>query len=63
MSGAWRIFCDDAELAVECARAAATLHLAVEPQIAEDAVDRARASLDRSARVAVAVLRAPARRR
>ncbi len=59
MSGAWRIFCDDAELAVECARAAATLNLAVEPHIAEDALDRARASLDRSPRVAVAVLRAP----
>lgn len=59
MTKAWRIFCDDAELAVECARAAATLNLSVEPQIAEDAIERARGAVDRSAGVAVAVSRAP----
>ncbi|HEY8431520.1 MAG TPA: acetate--CoA ligase family protein [Sandaracinaceae bacterium] len=59
MSRPWRIYCDDAELAVECARAAAPLSLAVEPQIADDAMERARAAIDRTGHVAVAVARPP----
>ncbi len=55
MTEPWRIFCDDAELAVECARAAAALAVAVEPQIAEDAVDRARAAIHAGGRIALAV--------
>ncbi len=59
MSDAWRIFCDDAELAVECARAAAPLGVPVEPEIADDALERARAAVQAGARVAVALSAAP----
>lgn len=58
MSAPWRILCDDAELAVECARAAAALALRLAPEIAEDAVDQARA-LVAGGRVALALARPP----
>jgi hypothetical protein len=59
MSEPWRIFCDDAELAVECARAAVPLSLRLAPEIADDAVDRACEALRPGARVAAALARAP----
>lgn len=59
MSIPWRIFCDDAELAVECARAAAPLGLPLAPEIAEDALEEARATVSREGRVAVALSKPP----
>lgn len=41
MSDAWRIFCDDAQLAVECARVAGPLGLSVEPAIEDRPIARA----------------------
>ncbi len=41
MSDAWRIFCDDAQLAVECARVAGPLGVPVEPVIGEDPIAEA----------------------
>ena len=45
MTRAWRILCDEAELAVECARRAEVIDLAVEPAIERDPVAAAGASL------------------
>jgi hypothetical protein len=59
VSASWRVFCDDAELAVECARAAAPLGLAVAPEIAEDALERATSALSREEHVAAALSRPP----
>src|SRR5690606_15459596 len=59
VSAPWRIFCDDAELAVECARAALPLGLAVAPEIAEDALERARSAASKDELVAAALSSAP----
>lgn len=55
----WTIFCDDAELAVECARAGTPLPIAIEPRLADDALERARSALERGAKVAAALSRVP----
>lgn len=59
VSGPWRMFCDDAELAVECARAAEPLGLPLAPEITERALDDAIAAMSRGARVALALANAP----
>ncbi len=59
MTEPWRIFCDDAELAVECVRAAAPLSLRLAPEIADDAIERACAAVARGSRVATALARPP----
>lgn len=59
MSGPWRIFCDEAELAVECARAAAPSSIHLEPEIGADALERARVAAADGMRAAVAVATPP----
>lgn len=59
VSAPWRIFCDEAELAVECARAAEPLSITVEPTIGPDAVAQAVAAAADGERVAVAVATSP----
>lgn len=59
MNAPWRIFCDDAELAVECARVAGPLGLTVEPEIADDALERASDAVGRDALVAAALSKPP----
>ncbi|HJL18453.1 MAG TPA: hypothetical protein RMH99_22505, partial [Sandaracinaceae bacterium LLY-WYZ-13_1] len=59
MSGTWQIYCDEAELAVECARAAERSSIAVEPEIVEDALVRARMAVADGGRVALALASAP----
>lgn len=44
VSARWRVFCDEAELAVECARAAEAIGLTAEPFIAPDAIGACRAA-------------------
>ena len=58
MSGEWRAFCDDAELAVECALAASALGLALEPEVDAAAVESARAAV-LSGRKAALVVSSP----
>ncbi len=53
------IVCDGAELAVECACAAETLSLVVEPRTSDDPVHEAIALLAQDAPVALALTRAP----
>jgi hypothetical protein len=55
----WIVLCDDAELAVECARAAAPLPISIEPRLVDDALERARTSVERGANIAVALSRTP----
>ncbi|MGE0785874.1 MAG: acetate--CoA ligase family protein [Sandaracinaceae bacterium] len=59
MSARWLIVCDDAELAVECARVAATLGIETEPAIDPRPVSRARSAVLDAAPVAVAMASPP----
>lgn len=58
MSDAWRILCDDAQLAVECARVAEPLDLPLQPSIDDRPLVRA-AELVTEGSVAVALATAP----
>ena len=55
MPKAWSIFCDCPELAVDLARDAARIGLAVEPEVREDPASRAVDALKAGARVALVV--------
>lgn len=59
MSTRWLIFCDEAELAVECARAAERVSIDAEPVIDPDPLARARSAVEDEERVAVALASPP----
>ena len=59
MSARWRVWCDEAELAVECARAAEAIGLDLEPSIDPGAAERCRAATADGERVALALARPP----
>lgn len=59
MTDPWRILCDEAELAVECARRSETIGLSIDPGIEKDPIATAISSID-AGPVAIAMARPPA---